>query len=80
MEERMPYLGDRITIKENEITKTSQFFQITCLQEQAPQPTLKPDSFLGSLHHKTKRHYDHGLIHTISRSLMENGGKSIEEW
>jgi hypothetical protein len=42
-------------IKGNEITKMSQYFQTTCLQEQAPPAlVLKPDSLLASSHHKMK--------------------------
>jgi hypothetical protein len=80
MEEQMLYLDALITIKGNKITKMSQSFQTTCSQEQAPPPTLilKPYSLLDSSHCKMKIYCAHGLICTISRSSMENGGKNIK--
>jgi hypothetical protein len=80
MEEQMLYLGAQTTIKGNKIMKMSQFFQIISLQEQVPQPIPKLHSLLDSLRHKMKKYYAHGSIHTISKSSMENGGRSIEEW
>jgi hypothetical protein len=70
MDKLMHYLDAQITIKGNMITRMSQYFQIESLSNQEPPPIFPNHRWP-----KMKRYYAHGLTHTTSKSLMENGGE-----